>query len=75
MAGVVPARMTARIEGDFVVFLIGMRVNKPWKIHRRYPVASAMRRMLQEVSALDPVHGFWALRGLGFCPAAMLAEF
>ena len=33
MARVVPKRVTAEIEGDFVVFLIGMR-NKPWKVHK-----------------------------------------
>ena len=65
MAGVIPARMTARIEGGFVVFLIGMRVNKPWKIHRWYPVASAMPRMLREVSALGPEHGFLGFTQLG----------
>jgi len=27
MAVVVPGRHTARIEGDFVVFLIGLRIN------------------------------------------------
>ncbi|WP_197681314.1 hypothetical protein [Afipia sp. GAS231] len=32
MSQVIPQRMTARIDGDFVVFLIGMRVNRPWKI-------------------------------------------
>jgi hypothetical protein len=46
MAGIVPARMTARIDGDFVVFLIGMRINKPWRPGRWLPVASAMPRML-----------------------------
>jgi hypothetical protein len=25
-------RMCAQLDGDFVVFLIGMRINKPWKI-------------------------------------------
>jgi hypothetical protein len=25
-------RHVARIEGDFVVFLIGMRINKPWDV-------------------------------------------
>ena len=29
MARVMLNRMTAEIEGDFVVFLIGMRINKP----------------------------------------------
>lgn len=34
MAQVIPARVTAEVEGDFVVFLIGIRINKPWKIHQ-----------------------------------------
>jgi hypothetical protein len=46
---VVEARMTATIEGDFVVFLIGMRVNKWWKLHRWLPVATAMGPMLAEL--------------------------
>ena len=28
MSHVITQRMTARIEGDFVVFLIGMRINR-----------------------------------------------
>ena len=44
--------MTAQIEGDFVVFLIGMRVNKFWKIHKWLPAAMAMPRMLRELSRL-----------------------
>jgi len=27
-------RLSATVEGSLVVFLIGMRVNKPWKVHR-----------------------------------------
>jgi hypothetical protein len=50
MAKVVPARMTATVEGDFVVFLIGMRVNKPWKLHKWIPVARAMGPMLRVLS-------------------------
>ena len=41
--------MSPHIEGDFVVFLIGMRINKPWKIHKWWPVFSAMPRMLREL--------------------------
>ena len=44
-----PERLTARIDGDFVVFLIGMRLNQPWKVHKWWPVASAMPRMLSEL--------------------------
>jgi len=32
MGQVAAARMSAQIEGDFVVFLIGMRINKWWKV-------------------------------------------
>lgn len=30
MAKVIPGRFTAEVSGDFVVFLIGMRVNINW---------------------------------------------
>ena len=39
-------RHTATLDGDFVVFLIGMRVNRPWKLHKWLPVFFAMPRML-----------------------------
>lgn len=39
----------AQIEGDFVVFLIGMRVNRWWKLHKWLPPAQAMRRMQKEL--------------------------
>ena len=42
-------RLTATLEGDFVVFLIGMRINKPLLIHKWLPVAQAMPRMLKEL--------------------------
>jgi hypothetical protein len=57
MADVIPARMSAEIEGDFVVFVIGMRVNKLWKIHKWLPVFLAMPRMLKEL-AKNPESGF-----------------
>ena len=50
MARVTAARMTAGIEGDFVVFLIGMRINRPWKLHKWLPVATAMAPMLRVLS-------------------------
>ena len=45
--GVRAGRFSADVEGDFVVFLIGMRFNKPWKVHRWLPVFVAMPRMLK----------------------------
>ena len=49
MASIINKRMAAEIEGDFVVFLIGMRINKPWKLHRWLPVFMAMPKMLKEL--------------------------
>ena len=40
-------RFTAKPDGDVVVFLIGMRFNKPWKVRRWLPVVLAMPRMLR----------------------------
>jgi hypothetical protein len=54
---VIPSRMTARLDGDFVVFLIGMRINKPWKIHKWLPVFFAMPAMLKELGR-RPGSGF-----------------
>jgi hypothetical protein len=42
-------RQTANLSGDFVVFLIGLRINKPLQVHKWWPVASAMPRMLTEL--------------------------
>jgi hypothetical protein len=42
-------RFAATFDGDFVVFLIGMRINQPLKVHRWLPVASAMPRMIREL--------------------------
>ena len=57
MSSVIPQRMAAQIEGDFVVFLIGMRINKPWKLHKWLPVFLAMPRMLKELER-RPEAGF-----------------
>jgi len=46
---VIDARMAAKMDGSFVVFLIGMRTNKPWKPQKWVPVFLAMPRMLKEL--------------------------
>ena len=48
---IIAQRMTAEADGEFCVFLIGMRINKWWKIHKWFPVAMAMPRMLKELEA------------------------
>jgi len=64
MSKVIDERMTAEIDGDFVVFLIGMRVNKPWKIHKWLPAFLAMPKMIKELEAA-PDSGFLGHCGLG----------
>ena len=57
MSKVIAKRVTAKVEGDFVVFLIGMRINKVWKIHKWLPVFLAMPRMIRELER-RPDSGF-----------------
>lgn len=61
MADLITQRSTVEIEGPFVVFLIGMRINKLWKIHQWLPVSLAMPRMLKELSE-DPESGLLGFR-------------
>lgn len=61
---VIADRMTADVEGSFVVFRIGMRINRLWKVHKWLPVFLAMPRMLRELEA-DPDSG---LLGYSFAP-------
>lgn len=57
MAAVVPGRHTVVRGEPFVVFIIGMRFNKLWAIHKWLPVMMAMPRMLRELAA-KPELGF-----------------
>jgi hypothetical protein len=54
---IITQRMAGRLEGEFVVFLIGMRINRWWKVHRWLRVGLAMPRMLREL-AQKPELGF-----------------
>ena len=54
--------MHAKIEGDFVVFIIGIRVNKWWKIHRWLPIIPTMPKMIKELMK-NPDSGFLGVMG------------
>lgn len=49
MARLFAGRFAGQIEGDFVVFLIGMRINRLRLVHKWMPVTRAMSRMLREL--------------------------
>lgn len=56
-------RWTDDHDGALAVFLIGMRVNQPWRPDRWLPVFLAMPRMLAELSR-DRSRGFLGARTL-----------
>lgn len=49
MPDILKDRMTATRDDGIVVFLIGMRINSWWKVHRWLPVTRAMGPMLKEL--------------------------
>jgi hypothetical protein len=59
MTGLNTERVTADVDGDFVVFRIGMRINTLWKVHEWLPVFRAMPKMLEELEA-NPESGLLA---------------
>jgi hypothetical protein len=74
MARIVSARMTAQLDGDFVVFLIGMRINKWWKVWKWVPVARAMSGMLVEL-AKRPELGLLHARNVFGFPNLMVIQY
>jgi hypothetical protein len=61
MAVIVPGRQTADLDGEAVLFLIGMRVNRLAAVGQWWPVARAMGGMLRELAA-TPDSGLLAAR-------------
>lgn len=57
MAKIFNGRFTAKTEEPFVVFLIGMRINKLWRFDKWVPVANAMTPMLTTLFT-HPEKGF-----------------
>jgi hypothetical protein len=49
MGKIVPGRHTANIEGSFVVFVIGMRINKFLYFWKWVPIITAMQGMITEL--------------------------
>jgi hypothetical protein len=50
MPPIVPGRYTAELDGPFVLFLIGARINNLLAINKWLPVTQAMPRMLAELA-------------------------
>jgi hypothetical protein len=66
-------RYTAEPDHDLVVFIIGMRINKPWKLHKWLPVFFAMPRMLATL-AKHPERGLLHARTY-FLPSPVVIQY
>ncbi|SER20307.1 DUF4188 domain-containing protein [Piscibacillus halophilus] len=53
-------RYTTNNREDIVVFIIGMRINKYWKVHKWLPVFQAMPKMLRELYEHQKELGFYS---------------
>jgi len=76
MSNVQNGRHTADLSGagdEVVVFLIGMRVNKPWKVASWWPVFTAMPRMLRYLEQ-HPEKGLLSYRQ-SLLPAPSLVQY
>ena len=69
---VFPGRHTADIDGDFVVFLIGMRINHPLRVRGWWPVFMAMRPMVKELEERPELGMLGANFGLMFGGPALV---
>ena len=74
MADLINRRVCAEIDGEFVLFLIGVRINRPWKVGVWLPVFRAMRRMLAELERQPELGLLHARTHLGF-PSAMVVQY
>jgi len=65
MGDVAGRRLTAEIEGDFVVFLIGARINRWWRLPKNLWFLGTMPKMVKELEA-NPASGFLGYERLAF---------
>lgn len=74
MAHVIPGRFTADIEGPFVVFLIGMRVNRLRAFRKWMPTARAMGPMIRTLSE-HPEKGLLGMQTFFFWRGIALLQY
>ncbi len=74
MAQVVNRRFTAKAEEPFVVFLIGMRINRPLEFRKWVPTAYAMGPMLRELYQ-NPDKGFLGAETFLYWPGVAVVQY
>src|SRR4051794_41583265 len=76
MAKVQNGRFTADVSAlgdEVVVFLIGMRINRPWKVRQWWPVFVAMPRMLRYL-VQHPEKGLLGFEA-AFLPSPIIVQY
>jgi hypothetical protein len=74
MSAIFPGRFSAHTEESFVVFLIGMQINKPFAVHKWLPVANAMGPMVSELYT-HPEKGMLSSRTYLSWPTILLVQY
>jgi hypothetical protein len=74
MTTIFPGRYTAEIEHDFVLFLIGMRINRPWQVRQWWPVAQSMPPMMETLYR-HPEKGFLGGFSTLFWPGVLNVQY
>jgi hypothetical protein len=74
VAQVVNGRYTARMDEPFVVFIIGMRINRPLTVRKWVPTAWAMGPMLRELYQ-NPDKGFLGAETFVYWPGVTLVQY
>lgn len=71
MANTINQRMTVKMDGDFVVFMLGMRINRISRLFKWLPIVSSMPKMLKELSE-NPESGFLGYQQYGVFPMVII---
>lgn len=58
MADLLDGRWTVKIDGDFVVFVIGAKIRNPLRARRALPLLGAMNTMLKQLERDGGAEGF-----------------
>ena len=74
MTQVLDGRFTAEVEEPFVVFLIGLRINRPLQVGKWFPTAYAMGPMLKELYE-NPERGFLGAETFFYWPGIALVQY
>ena len=74
MTPVIPGRFTAQMDEPFVVFLIGMRVNRPLAFGKWIATARAMGPMVRELQQ-HPQKGLLGVEQFFYWPGAAFVQY